>query len=128
MLPAAAGGGRRRPEVAGDGRPKLQAQAKEGASVVKMEKWSFAKGVSESEAIARWKEYDEERKMAWSLVAKVEYVVVERVEKVVVEMGYFGGKRRKKMVLWLMLWWLLLLEWRKWRGCLLYTSPSPRDS
>ena len=53
--------------------------------------------VSESEVIARRKEHDEERKMAWSLVAKVEYVVVE---KVVVEMGYFGvlwwkrGRRR----------------------------------
>ena len=52
--------------------------------------WSFRNGASESEAIARRKEHDDERKMAWSLVAKVVYVVVEMVEKVVVKMGYLG--------------------------------------
>ena len=30
------------------------------------------------------------------VVAKVEYMVVEMVEKVVVEMGYFGGKRGRR--------------------------------
>ena len=38
--------------------------------------------------------------MAWSLVAKVEYMVVEMVEKVVVEMGYLVEKKRKKKVVW----------------------------
>ena len=55
--------------------------------------------ISESEVIARRKKHDEEKKMAWSLVVKVEYVVVEMVEKVVVEMGYLVKKRRKKVVL-----------------------------
>jgi len=50
--------------------------------------------------MARRKEHDEEMKTARSLVAKMVYMVVERVEKVVVEMGYFGvswwkrGRRR----------------------------------
>ena len=74
-----------------------------------MDFWSFAKGVSESEAIARRKEHDEERKMSWSLVAKVEYMVVEMVEKVVVEMGYLVEKKRKKKVVEVVLWLLLLL-------------------
>ena len=34
--------------------------------------------------------------MAWSLVAKVEYVVVEMVEKVVVEMGYLVEKEEEE--------------------------------
>ena len=55
-----------------------------------MKNWSFTKGVSESEPIARRKEHDEERKMAWSWVAKVVYVLVEMVEKVVVKMGFLG--------------------------------------
>ena len=38
--------------------------------------------------------------MAWSLVAKMEYVVVEMVEKVVVDMGYLVEKKRKKKVVW----------------------------
>ena len=41
--PGLAGGGRRWPEVAGDGRPKPQAQAKEGASVVHLENLEFWK-------------------------------------------------------------------------------------
>jgi len=45
------------------------------------------KGISGSEAIARRKEHDEERKMTWSLVAKVEYMVVERVVKLWSLMG-----------------------------------------
>jgi len=81
-----------------------------------MEEWSFAKEISESEAIARRKEHDEEREMAWSLVAKVEYMVVEMVEKVVVEMGYLVEKKRKKKVTKMVLWLLLLLGWRRrWR-------------
>ena len=53
MVGHVAGGGRRWPEVAGDGRPKPQAQAKEGASVVKMEKLEFGNEASENEVIAR---------------------------------------------------------------------------
>jgi len=34
-------------------------------------KWSFVKEISESEAIVRRKEHDEERNMAWFVVAKV---------------------------------------------------------
>ena len=65
------GGGGRRPEVAGGGRLKPQRRSGDGASLVEMVKMKFGKGVSESEAIARWKEHDEERKVAWLLVAKV---------------------------------------------------------
>ena len=38
--------------------------------------------------------------MAWLVVAKMVYVVVEMVEKMVKKMGCFDGKRRKKMVIW----------------------------
>ena len=100
--PAAAGDGRKWPEMAGSGRswPELAGEGGQGSkpkssSGVQVyliwKIWSFTKGITESKAIARRKEHDEERKMAWSLVVKVEYVVVEMVEKVVVEMGYFGG-------------------------------------
>ena len=72
------GGGRPWPTVAGGGRswPEKVAKAPSpsklwGASVVKMRKMEFCKRVSESEIIARWKEYDEERKMAWLVVTKV---------------------------------------------------------
>jgi len=51
--------------------------------------------------------------MAWSLVAKVEYMVVEMVEKVVVKMGYLMEKKRKKKMEKMVLWLLLLLEWRR---------------
>ena len=40
-------------------------------------------------------------------------MVVETIEKMVVEVGCFGRKRRKKMEVKLMLWWFLLLEWRR---------------
>jgi len=112
-----AGGRRRRPEVAGSGQLKAPSprQKWECKSSTKIDFWSFAKGVSESEAITRRKEYDEERKMAWSLVAKVEYMVVEMVEKVVVEMGYLVEKKRKKKMVEVVLWLLLLLEWRRER-------------
>ena len=64
-----------------------------------MKNWSFAKGISESEAIARRKEHDEEKKMTWSLVAKVEYMVVGKVVKLVVEVGslvFHGGKEEEE--------------------------------
>ena len=52
-----------------------------------MKGWSFGNEASESEAIARRKEHDEEKKMAWSMVAKMEYKVVERVVKIWSLMG-----------------------------------------
>ena len=43
------------------------------------------------------------------VVAKVVYMVVEMVEKVVVRMGCFDRKERKKKVEKMVLWLLLLL-------------------
>ena len=55
-----------------------------------MEDWSFENGVSESEVIAHWKENSEGKKMVCSLVAKVEYVMVEMVEKLMEVNGLFS--------------------------------------
>ena len=45
--------------------------------------------------MARRKEHDEERKMAWSLVAKMEYMVVEMVVENGGEKWRMGGQRRE---------------------------------
>ena len=45
--------------------------------------------------MARRKEHDEEMKTARSLVAKMEYEVVERVVKLVVRMGCLVEKKRR---------------------------------
>ena len=61
-------------------------------------------------------ELAEEENLVWLVVAKVEYMVVEMVEKVVVDMGYLVEKKRKKKVVKMVLWLLLLLGWRRrWR-------------
>ena len=98
-----AGHGRWSPAAAGGRRnPVSQAQVQENMGCKYSsycENGVFTKGVSESEAIAHRTEHDEEKKMTWSLVAKVEYMVAEMVEKVVVEMGslvFHGGKEEEE--------------------------------
>ena len=61
-------------------------------------------------------ELAEEENLVWLVVAKVEHMVMEMVEKVMVDMGYLVKKKRKKKVVKMVLWLLLLLEWRRrWR-------------
>ena len=75
MVGDVAGGGRRWPETAGSGRrwvAKVPSPINGGASVVEMVKMEFfGNEASEKEAIARWKEYDEEKKMVCLVVIKV---------------------------------------------------------
>ena len=61
-----------------------------------MDIWSFENEASENEVIARKKEHSERRKMAWLLGAKVAQVVVEMVEKVVVEIGCLVEKEEEE--------------------------------